>query len=138
MTGLYLDTSALVKTLRAEGETVALREHLAAVTDPVVTSELTITELHRAARWFALAPAIAEQRLQELDLVPISRPQLVAAGLLPDPAGARLSSADAVHLAAAIAAECTAVLTYDRDQSRAAASLGMPLVHPGRPERWYR
>lgn len=141
MTYLYVDTSALVKTLRAEEETVALREHLAATSDLVVTSELTITELHRAAGWCGLPPAEAERRLQEMDLVPLSRSQMLTTGLLPDPSepvGARLSGADAVHLADAIAVECTTVLTYDRDQSRAAASLGMLLVHPGRPERWYR
>lgn len=38
MTYLYVDTSALVKTLRAEEETVALREHLAATSDLVVAA----------------------------------------------------------------------------------------------------
>lgn len=141
MTSVYLDTSALVKTLRREAETALLLEHLSGLMSPGITSELSITEVHRISHRFGLPAAAAQERLQELDLVPLTRGQLVTAGLLPDPpqpAGTLLSSADAIHLAAAVAAECTAVLTYDRNQSRAAPSLGLPLLHPGRESGWYR
>ena len=140
-TYLYIDSSALVKTLRAEPETAALLEFLPSVRAPVVTSQITITELHRAARWYDLPAAEVERRLAELDMVPVSRAQLLTAGLLPDPptpSGTGLRSLDAIHLAAAIGVESDAFLTYDLNQSRAARAAGLSVLHPGRPDAWYR
>ena len=137
---LYIDTSALMKTLKEEPETGDLLDFLPSAGAPLVTSQLTITELHRAARWYALPAIEVERRLEEVDLVPVTRAQLLTAGLLPDPPappGTRLRTLDAIHLAAAIQVECSAFLTYDADQSHAAASAGLDLVHPGRSDDWF-
>ena len=137
---LYIDTSALVKTLKVEPETEVLLDFLPSTGAPLVTSQLAITELHRAALWYALPAIEIGRRLEEVDLVPVTRAQLLTAGLLPDPPppGTRLPTLDAIHLAAAIQVECDAFLTYDANQSRAAVSAGLALVHPGRPDDWFR
>ena len=137
---VYADTSALVKTVHQEEETSDLLDLLRSLPARLVSSELTITELHRTLAWLGLPPATASRRLRQISLVPLTRVHLLSAGLLPDPsspARTRLSSADAIHLAAALQAEASALLTYDRNQSRAAASLGMSLLHPGREPGWY-
>ena len=138
---LYIDTSALVKTMKHEPETGDLLDFLPSTEAPLVTSQLTITELHRAARWYALPAIEVERRLEEIDLVPVTRAQLLTAGLLPDPPAppwTRFRTLDAIHLAAAVQVECGAFLTYDANQSRAAASAGLKLVCPGRPDDWFR
>lgn len=135
MTGpVYVDTSALLKTLRREAETEALLADLLG-RSALTSSEVTITELHRAAAWWGVARDAVDRRLQQLDLVPLSRSQLTAAGLLADPAeppDTRLRSLDAIHVSAALQVESPSVLTYDRNRSRAARGHGLTVLHPGR------
>lgn len=59
-----------LKTLRREAETDDLLRHLAAASDPLAGSEMTVAELHRAARWLGVPGDEVERRLAQLDLVP--------------------------------------------------------------------
>jgi len=133
----YLDASALVKLVRAEPETGALRAFL---TDAdVLSSELVLTEvpraIHRAAAHdpaLALRPLLrrAGELIDAVALVPIDRPLLAAAGALDEPA---LRTLDAIHVAAAIdLSPIDAFISYDERQSAVARLAGLRTVGPGR------
>ena len=70
----YLDSSALLQLIDAEGESAALAAWLAAQPDvPVVSSELAKVEVLRVCRRVApTAVRLARELLSGLDLVPLS------------------------------------------------------------------
>jgi predicted nucleic acid-binding protein len=132
----YLDASALVKLVRAERETEALRAFLANA-DPI-SSELALTEVPRAIRrasaldpLLALKPLLARagELLDAVALLPLDHALLAAAGALDEPA---LRALDAIHLAAAIdLSPIDAFVSYDERQSAAARLAGLRTVAPG-------
>jgi uncharacterized protein len=132
----YTDASALVKLVRHEPETAALRTFLD--DDDLVTSELVLTEVPRAIRRAAthdpelpLAELIATAGtlLDAVALVPVDRALLKAAGALSEPA---LRALDAIHVAAAVdVSPIDAFVSYDERQSAAARLAGLRTVAPG-------
>lgn len=133
----YADTSALVKLLLAEPETTPLRAALAALTEPLTSSELTIAELTRVAARAGVPPTTSHRLLRQLDLLGLDRSLLGRAGRLPSPPGTFLRTADAIHLAAAMTLGEPTVLTYDRRQAQCAAQHGFTVWSPGRDDDWY-
>jgi uncharacterized protein len=129
---VYLDTSALVKLVQVESESVALRRYLRRHrSDARITSTLARTELVRAvAGGGAGAVAHARRLLNRLDQIVLDNEVLDDAGTLAP--GAVLRSLDAIHLAAArtVVADLRAVVTYDQRMSAAAAVLSLPTVAP--------
>lgn len=133
----YLDASALVKLVRAEPETDALRAFLTHA--DLLSSELVLTEvpraIHRAAAFdpsLTLAPLMtrAGELLDAVALLPVDRALLAAAGALAEPA---LRALDAIHLAAAIdVSPIDAFVSYDERQSATARLAGLHTVSPGR------
>jgi predicted nucleic acid-binding protein len=131
----YLDASALVKLVRAEPETPALRAFLAGA--DLVSSELVLTEVPRALRRAAARhPALPLQALLErcgelldaIALLPLDRALLAAAGALSEPA---LRALDAIHVAAAVdVSPIDAFVGYDQRQSAAARLAGLRTVAP--------
>jgi hypothetical protein len=136
VTLFYLDSSALVKLVRAEPATDALRTFLANA--DLLSSELALTEvpraIHRAAaldRSLAPEPLLtrAGEVLDAVALLPADRPLLAAAGALEEPL---LRSLDAIHLVAAIElSPIDAFVSYDERQSAAARLAGLRTVQPG-------
>lgn len=129
---IYLDSSAVLKLVRAEDETSALQAFLGEHHGrPAVSSELARVEVLRAARRISPA-AVAEARalLADLDLVPLDRAVQDLAGDLGDPA---LRSLDALHLASSLLLgdALTFFVTYDVRLASAARSEGLPVVAPG-------
>ena len=128
---IYLDTSALVKLVVAEGESQALKHFLGAnAEDNLFSAALARTELIRAvAPNGAKAIAAGRDLLNRLDTVMLTRQLLDDAGTLLPP---RLRSLDAIHLAAAKRAgdALRAVITYDARMLSAAADLGISTVSP--------
>jgi predicted nucleic acid-binding protein len=132
----YLDASALVKLVRAEPETNALRSFLADA--DLLSSELALTEIPRAIRRAAAdEPALklellisrAGELLDAVALLPVDRAILAAAGALEEPV---LRALDAIHLAAAIdLSPIDAFVSYDERQSAAARLAGLRAVDPG-------
>jgi uncharacterized protein len=127
----YLDTSALVKLVVQERETLALREHLQQIEDEnLFTAALARTELVRAVT--AAGPeAVARARrvLDRLGIINLTR------NLLDDAAEVRpttLRSLDAIHIAAAQRAGSglRAIVTYDTRMTSAAQTLGIPVESP--------
>ena len=126
---VYLDSSALVKLVVRERESSALRRFLREEPDRL-SCALARTEVLRAVRVEgAAAMERARRVLRGIHLIRLDDAFLEAAGLL-DPAIVR--SLDAVHLAAAqqVAADLTALVTYDRRIAEAAVVLGFPVVSP--------
>jgi len=111
---VYADTSALVKLVAPEPESVALRAWLAERT--WVVSDLHRTELRRAARRTGAGTeavlARAEALLAELDTIRLDGSVFDAAGRLEPVA---LRSLDALHLAAALrlGPDLAGLVTYD-------------------------
>jgi predicted nucleic acid-binding protein len=132
----YADTSALVKLVRNEAESEALRTYLEG--GDLVTSELVLTEIPRAVhRAVARDPALPLGGLLErvgglidaLALRAVDRALLAAAGALTEPA---LRALDAIHLAsAADLSPVEAFVTYDERQAAAARLAGMRTMAPG-------
>lgn len=129
---LYLDSSALVKLVKREAESEALRHFLRRhSTDGRVTSTLARVEVVRAfAAGGPGAVAHARRQLARLDQVHLDRDLLDAASTLAP--GMLLRSLDAIHLAAAhsVGADLRSVVTYDRRMQEAAAALGIMVNAP--------
>ncbi len=128
---IYLDSSALMKLVREEAETDALRDWLGSQPEePVVTSELARVELLRAARR-AGAEALIEAHalIGDVDLVRLDRGVQDLACEIGDPP---LRSLDALHLASAVLLgdELTALVAYDDRLVAAARAVGLATVAP--------
>lgn len=126
---IYLDSSALLKLIRAEEETASLVEWLRGRSDePAVTSELGRVEVLRAARRLGgRAPTEARAVIGDLDLVPLGRP---VQDLAVDLGGPHLRTLDALHLASALllGGALTAFVVYDRRLADAALASGLDVV----------
>jgi uncharacterized protein len=132
----YADASALVKLVRDEPESVALRSFLDDA--DLVTCELVLTEVPRAVRRAAahdrtlpldVLVARAGELLDALALLPLDRGLLAAAGALAEPA---LRALDAIHVAAAITLDpIDAFISYDERQAAAARLARLRTIAPG-------
>lgn len=126
----YVDTSAFVKLVLDEPESLALRDWVAARDGQLVGSDLVRVEALRATRSHSIK-ALTEARAQlgALVLLRLS-PALCARASELDPG--ILRTLDALHLASALALEgdLDAVVTYDIRLADAAALHGLPVVSP--------
>jgi predicted nucleic acid-binding protein len=127
---LYLDSSGLVKLIRPEAESRALKAFIQGKPRRV-TSALARVEVVRAAALAADGEAVrlAEQLLATIELVAVSDAVLARAAALP-PAGLR--SLDAIHLATALAlgVELDGIVTYDDRLADAARMAGVTVYTP--------
>ena len=132
----YLDSSAVVKLIREEPESDALRGFLAGA--DLVGCELLLAEVPRAIHRAAVVDAAldigrllgqAADVIDALGLVPVDRSVLLAAGALSMPA---LRALDAIHVVAAAALDAVdAFITYDLRQAAAARVAGLTVASPG-------
>jgi uncharacterized protein len=125
----YLDSSALVKTIREEPESRALVTWLLGK-ERLVACELVRVEVVRAARRSDQASAQrAREALSTLGMIPVDRTLYEAAADLGPPL---LRTLDALHLAAAllVGASLVAVVTYDARMADAARVLGLAVEAP--------
>jgi predicted nucleic acid-binding protein len=132
----YADASALVKLVRDEPESVALRAFIDAA--DLASCELVLAEVPRAIRRataqdprLALDVLIARagEVIEAVALVPLDRALVVAAGALAEPS---LRALDAIHVAAA--ASLTPIdgfIGYDERQAAAARLAGLRTFAPG-------
>lgn len=133
---MYADASALVKLVREERESPALRTFLDDA--DLVSSELVLAEIPRAIRRAAASdPSLAIGSLLEragelieaLALRPLDSGLLSSAGALAEPV---LRALDAIHLASAVRlTPIDAFVTYDERQAAAARLAGLRTVAPG-------
>lgn len=130
MTALYVDTSALLKRVFLEAESIevlaVLRERNAAG-DLIASSELAWVEVARAISR-AGVPDVSEVLRAACTGVarqPLTQAVMERARTI-GPAGLR--SLDAIHLSAAISVGAVEMLTYDRRLADPAESLGVKAV----------
>ena len=131
----YADASALVKLVRDEPESPALRSFLGDA--DLVACELILTEVPRAIRRAAaneprlelvLLMDRASALIDAVGLAPVTRTLLLAAGALSEPA---LRALDAIHVAAAIdLTPLDGFVTYDERQAAAARLAGLLTYAP--------
>jgi predicted nucleic acid-binding protein len=132
----YADASALVKLVRDEPESDALRTFV--VDADLVSCELVLTEIPRAIRRAAALDTRlvhdvlmnrAGELVEALGLLPLDRALLLAAGALAEPA---LRALDAIHVAAAVAlGPLDGFIGYDERQAAAARLAGLRTYSPG-------
>lgn len=130
---IYFDSSALVKLVKAEAESAALREWLGSHTEPVVSSSVSRTEVVRAVRRDAARLGNkARHVLSGVDMIPMTFDLLDEAGNLP----AELRSLDAIHLVSAmrLRGDLDAFVAYDKRLLAAADEMGLPVASPGTAE----
>ncbi|MDX2970540.1 type II toxin-antitoxin system VapC family toxin [Kribbella solani] len=132
---IYLDSCALLKFIKPEAESAALRawrEGLPADTE-LVTSELASLEitrtLLRAGVDHQQVPYFAGQAVRGIYLVDLTSTVLGRAMAYRT---AKLGSLDAVHLASAepFRSELSEFVTYDKELITAAEELGFPVLVP--------
>jgi predicted nucleic acid-binding protein len=136
MAVFYADSSALVKLVREESESGALRAYLEDA--ELVSSELVLTEVPRAVhRAVALEPGLSLDLLMRhvgelidaIALCPLDRALLIGAGAIAEPA---LQSLDSIHIASAVSLDpIAAFVTYDERQAAAARLAGLRTTAPG-------
>jgi predicted nucleic acid-binding protein len=128
---IYLDTSALVKLIFEEAESLALAEWLSVRAEvPKISSDLSTVELLRTCRRIDDdAVGDATLLLGGIDLLPMDRAIVEkAATLNPE----ELRSLDAIHLASALSVkeDLIALVAYDGRLCAAAAEAGIEVVSP--------
>ena len=132
---IYLDSSAIVKLIRVEKESPALRDWLNARAEPPVTSVLAEVEVPRALRRSAPAQLAALPGvLARISRIEMDSSVRATAGAYVTDA---LRSLDAIHLATAemlIAGGrlVSAFITYDKRQAAAVEAAGIGVAAPGR------
>jgi predicted nucleic acid-binding protein len=128
---IYVDTSAAMKLLVEEVESVALADFLETARrgpDTLVASLLLHTELHCAAnrRPENIHHDAVADVLSAVALVDLESGDLTTAPLLPG----RLHSAEAIHLATALRVDARAMAVYDDELSTAARTAGLTVLSP--------
>lgn len=126
----YLDTSAAAKLLAEEPESDTLTHWADSDLPDLVATHLLGTELRRFAARHGLPQAAVTALLDRVSLYDLPRSLHQEAGLLP---GRELRSLDALHLAAAVRLEVSAVVTYDARLGEAATATGLTVLAPGTP-----
>lgn len=129
---IYFDTSALMKLVVREAETLALTAWLAQNDDdPHVTSALGRIELMRAAARDGRTATVERARdlLDGMQLVAVSDDVVRLAESIGPPS---LRSLEAIHLASAAQIPLTAFVAYDQRLLEGARALGYPTHQPSR------
>ena len=132
---IYVDSSALLKFVKPEKESHALRDWRVAqpVDSELVTSQLALLEISRTLMRAGVdhqrVPYVVGQAVRGLFLIDVTTTVLTRArsyGIR------RLGSLDAIHLATAdpFLAEMTSFVTYDAELAAAAGELGLPVAAP--------
>lgn len=124
----YLDTSAFLKLVVSEPESVAMRAWTAS-SGPCWSSQLLRTEAMRAAGRLGIDPHVVNQALDVVSLVMPGPSTFLAAGRLQPPG---LRTLDALHLAAALELgdDLGGLVTYDTRMIDGARAAGIPTVTP--------
>lgn len=126
----YADSSALVKLLIDEPESVALEREIAKGS-VLTTSRIAIVEVSRATALSDPSPEKAEDTRRLLSsclLVQVTDEVLEGALTL---VSEHVRTLDAIHLATALRMNAQRMLTYDRRMLASAVEHGIAVSHPG-------
>ena len=125
----YIDSSAILKLLISEKESIALAEFLDA---PVKTSEISRVEVIRSLN--RISPekiADGQAALSRFEMIPVNSSILILAENFP--AAITLKSLDALHFATVVFLNKTisGLITYDKAMIKNAKLLGIKVASPG-------
>lgn len=125
----YIDSSAILKLLISEKESIALAEFLDA---PMKTSAISRVEVIRSLH--RISPekiSEGQAALSRFEMIPVSSPILILAEKFPT--AITLKSLDALHLATVIFLDKSVegVITYDKAMIKNAKELGIKVASPG-------
>jgi uncharacterized protein len=130
----YLDTSAVVKLVRRERDSAALRRWVLAreeAGDAIVSSDIVRTEAIRVARRVDedALPSIVVRLVDRIAMIRIDASVFQEAGYLGSPS---LRSLDALHIAAAqdLGSDLAGLVAYDERLAVAARAVGLPTASP--------
>lgn len=124
----YLDSSALLKLVHPEPESVALEAVMPALTVRASSELARIEVMRRALHHGDVAVARASRTLDAMDLRAIDE-GVIRAAIALDPASLR--SLDAIHLATALSlTELDLFISYDERLNEAAAAAGLRVESP--------
>lgn len=125
----YLDSSAFLKLVLAEAESVALIRWLEAWPERASSRLLRLEALRAVRRHRPDAVDEVRRLLVAIDLISVSDDLIEAAGSFEPLA---LRSLDAIHIATAmtLADALGALVTYDQRMIEAAQHLGLPVASP--------
>lgn len=132
---IYFDACALLKFIKPESETEALRAWRSSLDSDIelLTSELSQLEVTRTLRRAGVdhqrVPYIATEALSGLYVIDLTSVVLSRAMAYQTP---RLGALDAIHLASAdpFRAGLTEFVTYDKELGATATELGFPVHAP--------
>jgi predicted nucleic acid-binding protein len=132
---IYLDSCALLKFIKPEAESTALRAWREALPEDteLLTSELASLEITRALLRAGVdhqqVPYFAGQAVRGIYLVDLTSTVLGRARAYRT---AKLGSLDAIHLASAepFRSDLSEFVTYDKELGAAAEELGFPVLSP--------
>ncbi len=132
---IYFDSCALLKFIKPEQESAALRSWRAALPSSaeLATSELARLEITRTLLRvrvdYQRVPYLVDQAVQGVYLLDLTSTVVTRATAYRVP---NLGSLDAIHLASAepFRADLDHFVTYDKQLTQAAADLGFPVSAP--------
>lgn len=126
---IYIDTSALLKLVHPEAESMPLRTWLARHPDDLISSALIRAESRRALlRNDPAGLANLPRVLSVIAQIPVTEEVLDRAAMLPDPG---LRTLDAIHLASAqLTPGINTMLAYDKRLAEAARKAGITVASP--------
>jgi uncharacterized protein len=126
---IYIDTSALLKLVHPEAQSMPLRTWLARHRDDLISSALIRAESRRALlRNDPASLANLPKVLSFVAQIPVTEEVLDRAAMLPDPG---LRTLDAIHLASAqLTPGINAMLAYGKRLAEAARKAGLTVASP--------
>lgn len=132
----YMDTCALLKLIKSENETEALRHWKIKLGAHArfVTSQLAGVELSRTFRRAGIdrqrIPFLVQNALKGVDQILLDDDVLTRAAAFETQ---KLGTVDAIHLASAepLTEELDGFVTYDKELAAAVADIGIPHQAPG-------
>ncbi len=133
---IYLDTSAAIPLIRAEDSTSQVQEYLQDLKVDqhyLISGRIIETEMRRAATRLDIDQFEVSSVLHGIEIIEITPAIFRAAGQTPPP---HLRSLDALHLATALAANASAMLTLDQRLVEACSEVGLPVLDINIPREY--
>lgn len=135
---VYLDTSAVIPLIRDEESSESIQSYLEDLRTDfhyLISGRILETEMRRTATRLDIDQSEVTRVLMGFDIVEITPVIFRAAGNTPPP---HLRSLDALHLATALAANASAMITMDQRLIEACTEVGLPVLDINIPREYAR